>query len=216
MQADRLAGLLEALGMAPAVVVGGSGGSRVSLLTAARHPEVAAKLAMWWISGGIFGLMTLGVVYCGESIRAAWQGGMESVVELPEWAEVLDRNPGNRERMLGLDPQEFIAILEKWMARVLSGRRGPRSRPRRRDVHRACGYRLSSFAAERVIRTTPAPLPKDSTRSSPDPNWSSRRGVIGNGSKDRTRPAAALVIFSSVGRCSHHSCSNLQISDKGS
>jgi pimeloyl-ACP methyl ester carboxylesterase len=116
MQADRLAGLLEALGMTPAVVVGGSGGSRVSLLTAARHPEVAARLAMWWISGGIFGLLTLGVVYCGESIRAAWQGGMESVVELPEWAEVLERNPDNRDRMLDLDPQEFVAILEKWMA----------------------------------------------------------------------------------------------------
>ena len=116
MQADRLAGLLEALGMAPAVVVGGSGGARVSLLAAARHPEVAAKLAVWWISGGIFGLMTLGVVYCGESIRAAWQGGMESVVELPEWAEVLDRNPDNRVRMLDLDPHEFIATLEKWMA----------------------------------------------------------------------------------------------------
>ncbi len=70
---------------------------------------------MWWISGGIFGLMTLGIVYCGESIRAAWEGGMEAVVELPEWAEVLERNPGNRERILGLDPKEFIEVLERWM-----------------------------------------------------------------------------------------------------
>ena len=93
MQADRLAGLLRALDLAPAVIVGGSGGSRVSLLAAARHPDVASKLAMWWISGGTFGLLTLAVVYCGESIRAAWQGGMEAVVELPEWAEVLERNP---------------------------------------------------------------------------------------------------------------------------
>ncbi len=116
MQADRLAGLLEALDMAPAVVVGGSGGARVSLLAAARHPESVAKLAVWWISGGIFGLMTLGIVYCGESIRAAWQGGMDAVVDLPEWAEVLERNPGNRERMLGLDPKEFIMVLERWMA----------------------------------------------------------------------------------------------------
>src|SRR5436309_13274657 len=87
MQADKLAGLLRALDMAPAVIVGGSGGSRVSLLTAARHPDVASKLAMWWISGGPFGLLTLAIVYCGESIRAAWQGGMEAVVELPDWAE---------------------------------------------------------------------------------------------------------------------------------
>ena len=31
--------------------------------------------------------------YCGESIRVAWRGGMAAVVELPEWAEVLERNP---------------------------------------------------------------------------------------------------------------------------
>jgi pimeloyl-ACP methyl ester carboxylesterase len=115
MQADRLAGLLKALDMAPAVIIGGSGGARVSLLAAARHPEVSSKLARWWISGGIFGLMTLGVVYCGESIRAAWQSGMEAVVELAEWSEVLERNPANRERMLTLDPQEFIGVLERWM-----------------------------------------------------------------------------------------------------
>jgi pimeloyl-ACP methyl ester carboxylesterase len=116
MQADFLAGLLRALDLAPAVIVGGSGGARVSLLAVARHPEVAAKLALWWISGGIFGLLTLGMVYCGESIRVAWQSGMDAVIELPEWAEVLERNPANRERMLMLDPQEFIRILERWMA----------------------------------------------------------------------------------------------------
>jgi len=116
MQADHLAGLLNALDFGPTVVVGGSGGARVSLLAAVRHPEVAAKLAVWWISGGIFGLLTLAMVYCGESIRAAWQGGMEQVVELPEWAEVLERNPGNRARFLDLDPNQFIATLERWMA----------------------------------------------------------------------------------------------------
>lgn len=115
MQADRLAGLLRALDLAPAVIIGGSGGSRVSLLAAARHPDVASKLAMWWISGGTFGLLTLAVVYCGESIRAAWQGGMEAVVELPDWAEVLERNPGNRARFLALDPKQFIETLERWM-----------------------------------------------------------------------------------------------------
>ena len=115
MQADCLAGLLRALDLAPAVIVGGSGGARVSLLTAARHPDVASKLAMWWISGGTFGLLTLAVVYCGESIRAAWQGGMEAVVALPDWAESLERNPGNRRRFLDLDPRDFIATLERWM-----------------------------------------------------------------------------------------------------
>jgi pimeloyl-ACP methyl ester carboxylesterase len=110
-----LAGLLRSLGMAPAVIFGGSGGSRVSLLTAVNHPDVAAGLAMVWISGGVYGLMLLATHYCGESIRAAWQGGMDAVVELPEWAEVLERNPRNRDRFLNLDPRAFIATLERWM-----------------------------------------------------------------------------------------------------
>jgi pimeloyl-ACP methyl ester carboxylesterase len=115
MQADTLAGLLAQLEMTPAVIVGGSGGSRVSLLTAARHPEVASALAMWWISGGVYGLMALGVYYCGESLVAAWNGGMEAVIELPEWTEVLTRNPANRQRFLDQDPKEFVATMERWM-----------------------------------------------------------------------------------------------------
>jgi pimeloyl-ACP methyl ester carboxylesterase len=115
MQADTLAGLLTQLEMTPAVIVGGSGGSRVSLLTAARHPEVASALAMWWISGGVYGLMALGVYYCGESLVAAWNGGMEAVIELPEWTEVLTRNPANRQRFLDQDPKEFVATMERWM-----------------------------------------------------------------------------------------------------
>ncbi|MBE1537096.1 alpha/beta fold hydrolase [Actinomadura algeriensis] len=116
MQARALAGLLERLDMAPAVLAGGSGGSRVSLLTAARHREVAAGVALWWISGGVFGLMTIGIHYCAASIRAAWDGGMEAVAALPEWAEVIRRNPGNRRRILDADPAEFVATLERWMA----------------------------------------------------------------------------------------------------
>jgi pimeloyl-ACP methyl ester carboxylesterase len=115
MQADMLAGLLRGLDMGPAVVVGGSGGARVSLLTAARHPEVADKVALLWISGGVYGLMLLAVHYCGESIRAARVGGMEAVATLPEWSEVIERNPGNRQRFLDLDEQGFIETLERWM-----------------------------------------------------------------------------------------------------
>ena len=116
MQADVLAELLVHLDLTPAVIAGGSGGSRVSLLTGARHREVAAGLALWWISGGVYGLMVLGVHYCGGSLMAAWNGGMEAVAALPEWAEVLDRNPANRQRFLDQDPKQFVATMERWMA----------------------------------------------------------------------------------------------------
>jgi pimeloyl-ACP methyl ester carboxylesterase len=116
MQADVLAGLLGQLGLAPAVIAGGSGGSRVSLLTAARHPQAAAGLALWWISGGVYGLMVLGVHYCGASLKAAWTGGMADVADLPEWGGVIADNPRNREIILGQDRGEFIAAMERWMA----------------------------------------------------------------------------------------------------
>jgi pimeloyl-ACP methyl ester carboxylesterase len=115
MQADALAGLLRQLGHAPAVVVGGSGGARVSLLTVARHPDVAAGLAMWWISGGPYGAVMLGVHYCGPSIQAAWEDGMDRVAGLPDWKEVIERNPSNRERFLKQDRKQFIATLERWL-----------------------------------------------------------------------------------------------------
>ncbi|HET6954150.1 MAG TPA: alpha/beta hydrolase [Acidimicrobiales bacterium] len=115
MQADALAGLLRHLDLAPAVIAGGSGGSRVSLLTAARHRDVAAALALWWVSGGVQGLISLGAHYCSGSIVAAWTGGMEAVAALPEWAEVLERNPANRQRFLDQDPATFISTFERWM-----------------------------------------------------------------------------------------------------
>ena len=116
LNADTLAGLLRALDMAPALVVGGSAGSRVSLLTAARHPNVVSKLFILWISGGPLGLASLAVHYCSASATAANTGGMEAVASLPEWAEVLRRNPGNRGRILSQDRERFIETMQRWAA----------------------------------------------------------------------------------------------------
>jgi pimeloyl-ACP methyl ester carboxylesterase len=116
MQAAFLAALLQHLDMAPAVVVGGSGGARVSLLAAAHHREVASGLSMWWISGGIYGLINVAMSYGKPSVPTAWNGGMDAVVALPEWSEVLDKNRSNRERLLAMDPRDFIDVVERWMA----------------------------------------------------------------------------------------------------
>lgn len=115
MQADALAALLRHLDVGRTVIIGGSGGARISLLTAARNPDLAAGLAMWWISGGVYGLHVLAQYYCAPSVAAAWHGGMDAVIELPGWQEVLDRNPGNRARFLAMDRLEFIAVMERWM-----------------------------------------------------------------------------------------------------
>jgi pimeloyl-ACP methyl ester carboxylesterase len=115
MQADALAGLVRDLDLGPTVIVGGSGGARVSLIAAAKHPDVASALAVLWISGGAYGLMTLAVHYCGGSLMSAWTRGMDAVADLPEWQEVITKNPSNRQRILDQDRARFIETMERWM-----------------------------------------------------------------------------------------------------
>ena len=115
VQADALAALLRHLDLGPTVIAGGSGGARVSLLAGARHPDVTAGVAMWWISGGVPGLLQLANYYGMPSADAAWHGGMEAVVELDQWQEVLAANPRNRDRFLAMDRADFLDVMDRWM-----------------------------------------------------------------------------------------------------
>lgn len=112
--ADMLAGLLRALDMGPALLVGGSGGARETLLTAVRHPAMVERAFVLWLSGGAVGIATLPSFYCADAIVAATHGGMAEVAQLPGWQEPLSRNAGNRDRMLALDPTAFIATMQRW------------------------------------------------------------------------------------------------------
>ena len=114
VQAEALGALLRHLDLGPTIIAGGSGGARVSLLASARNPDVAAGLAMWWISGGVPGLLQLAGYYCMPSLDAAWHGGMEAVAALDQWQEVIGGNPRNRERFLALDRQEFLEVMDRW------------------------------------------------------------------------------------------------------
>ena len=115
MQADVLAGLVRALDLGPTVLIGGSGGARVSMLAATRHPGVASGLGVWWISGGVFGLLSLASYYCAPAVPAVWNGGMDAVADVPSWREVFERHPANREILRAQDRGEFIATMERWM-----------------------------------------------------------------------------------------------------
>ena len=114
LNADTLAGLLRKLDMAPALVIGGSAGSRVSLIAAHRHPDVVRKLALVWITGDAIGLSGLVGVYCGGLYVAAKSGGMAAVAEDPGLAEPIARNPGNRGRVLSQDLETFCETMQRW------------------------------------------------------------------------------------------------------
>lgn len=114
LNADILGGLIRKLDLGPTILAGGSAGSRVSLLTATRHPRTAAGLFLWWITGGAIGLSALVGVYCGDAALTAAAGGMEAVAAMPSWREPLARNPANRARLLAQEPTAFISTMERW------------------------------------------------------------------------------------------------------
>lgn len=114
MQAEALSGLIRMLGLGPTVIAGGSGGSRVSMLAAARDPEICSHLAIWWISGDPIGLMQLATYYCGEAATLASSGGMDAVLRATSWAENFAKSEQAREYIRGYDPDKFIAVMQKW------------------------------------------------------------------------------------------------------
>jgi pimeloyl-ACP methyl ester carboxylesterase len=114
LNADTYAGLLKALNFGPSLLVGGSAGARVTLLTAIRHPQAVSALFLLWISGGPISLASLATHYNAANAVSAVIGGMDAVAKLPEWEEQIRRNPGNRGRILAQDPKTFIATMQRW------------------------------------------------------------------------------------------------------
>jgi pimeloyl-ACP methyl ester carboxylesterase len=116
LQARCLLGLIRSLDLGPTALAAGSAGSRVSLIAAAREPSAISQLVLWWISGGPIGLMQLAYYYCCEHATQASLGGMAAVAAMPAWAEQIKKYPGNRERLLSLDADRFIATMQRWAA----------------------------------------------------------------------------------------------------
>ncbi len=116
MNAEALVGLVRALDLRNVVLVGGSAGSRISLMAGIRMPENVDRIAIWWLSGGAIGLAGLAWFYCGDQVAAASKGGMAAVAELPSWAEQIGRNPRIRDILLAQDPDVFIATMQQWAA----------------------------------------------------------------------------------------------------
>ncbi|MGH7340071.1 MAG: alpha/beta fold hydrolase [Candidatus Rokuibacteriota bacterium] len=112
--ADDLYELASRLDALPAFVGGSSSGCRLSLLFALRHPEAVRALLLWRVTGGPFAAQRLAHNYYGQFIEAATQGGMAAVCETEFFRERIASNPGNRERLLALEPKRFIDVMANW------------------------------------------------------------------------------------------------------
>jgi len=111
---DELAALLRQLDLAPAYLGGWSAGCRVALLTAIRYPEVVRGLLLGWVTGGQEAAHRLAHEYYGQFIEAAEKGGMEAVTSMPFFADRIKANPGNEQRLLSMEPGQFIETMRRW------------------------------------------------------------------------------------------------------
>jgi pimeloyl-ACP methyl ester carboxylesterase len=112
--ADELAALIRQLELAPAYLGGWSAGCRVALLTAIRYPGLVRGLLLGWVTGGGVAAQRLAHQYYGQFIEAALSGGMQAVCETPFFAERIQMNAGNRDRLMSMQPQDFIATMSRW------------------------------------------------------------------------------------------------------
>jgi pimeloyl-ACP methyl ester carboxylesterase len=119
--ADDVHELLSQLGGLPAFVGGSSSGCRTSLLFALRHPEAVRALLLWRVTGGRFACERLAQEYYGQYITAAKTGGMAAVCEMEHWKERIAARPANRERLMKMDPQRFIAVMSHWREYFVRG-----------------------------------------------------------------------------------------------
>jgi pimeloyl-ACP methyl ester carboxylesterase len=119
--ADDLYELLSQLGGLPAFVGGSSSGCRTALLFALRHPDAVRGLLLWRVTGGRFACERLAEEYYGQYMSAAKHGGMAAVCEMEHWKERIEARPANRERLMKMNPERFIAVMSHWREYFVRG-----------------------------------------------------------------------------------------------
>src|SRR5262252_3302429 len=118
--AADLHALLSEIDALPAYIGGSSSGCRLALLAALRHPADVRGLLLWRVTGGAYAAERLAENYYTQFIDAA-QGGMEAVCRTEHFSEVIANNPANRVRLLAIDPQRFIGVMEEWRSAFNDG-----------------------------------------------------------------------------------------------
>jgi pimeloyl-ACP methyl ester carboxylesterase len=114
--ADDLHALLTRLDGLPAVLGGGSSGCRLALLFALKYPDAVRALLLWRITGGPFAAKRLAYQYYDQYIELVRAGGMQAVAESEHFGDRIKANPKNRERLLAINPEQFVDVMTRWRA----------------------------------------------------------------------------------------------------
>ena len=157
---------------------------RRSRVAARREPPPRPRggLGVWWISGGVFGLLGLAKYYCAPSVPAAWNRGMEAVVDLPSWKEVVERHPREPRRILGAGPAGVHRDDGAMDAGVLRLRR--RAGPGHARPRRPRGSTPGARVPQRCVRLQPPPRDVGAGRGAA-PDRPARRAAVARHRVDR-------------------------------
>ena len=123
--ADDLVALIRQLGETKAVIGGASAGARLSVLVYMRHPEIVRGLILMRVTSGGFAAGRLPEQYYGQFIKAAREGGMAAVCANEQYQERIAANPQTRERLMAMDPAEYIRVMTHWLGVFTRGPHSP-------------------------------------------------------------------------------------------
>jgi len=119
--ADDLHALLTQLGATRAFVGGSSSGCRMAILYALRFPTAVEGLLIWRVTGGGTAARRLARNYYTQYIEAAQSGGMAAVCETEHFKARIAERAENRTRLMAMDVQRFIGVMERWNRYFIEG-----------------------------------------------------------------------------------------------
>ena len=111
---DDLHELLKELNAIPTFIGGSSAGARTAMRYYVRFRNDVRGLLLMRVTGGAFAANRLPEMYYGQFITAAEKGGMAAVCATEQYQERITANPKNGERLMAMDPKQYIAVMSNW------------------------------------------------------------------------------------------------------
>ena len=118
--ADDLDALCKHVGAGQVYAGGSSAGARLALLFALRHPSSVKGLLLWRVTGGAHAAQKLAHQYYGAFIDLAQAGGMAAVCASDHFGACIKARPSNRDRLMAMPVDEFVAIMNTWRENFLA------------------------------------------------------------------------------------------------
>jgi pimeloyl-ACP methyl ester carboxylesterase len=117
---DDLHSLLVRLSIDRPFLVGKSRTARMAIRFALRYPDSVRGIGLWGLGGGPAAVRFLDEYYYQRYVRACKTGGMEAVCATGHFAGMAAARPENREMLLAMNPNDFLAAILRWRSDVVA------------------------------------------------------------------------------------------------